>query len=267
MEPAEGARAFAVAATAYDLFMGRYSLPLASRFADAAGVQHGDRAVDVGCGPGALTSLLVDRLGVGAVAACDPSPGFVADCAALCPGVQVLPGRAETIPFADDEFDHALAQLVFHFVSDPDAAARELARVVRPGGHVAACVWDFAAGMEMLRAYWDAATSVDPDAPDEAQTLRFGGEGEIAELFARAGLHDVTESTLEVSSSYADFDELWAGFEAGVGPAGAHCLSLAAPVREQVRTALHARLGEPSGPFTLHAVARCATATVPDTAQ
>ena len=142
------------------------------------------------------------------------------------------------------------------------AAGRELARVVRPGGHVAACVWDFAEGMEMLSAFWDATTSVDPSAPDEARTLRYGGPGEIADLFARAGLDDINESTLQVSSTYADFDELWAGFEAGVGPAGAYCVGLAAPEREQLRAALHERLGEPAGPFTLHAVARCTIATV-----
>jgi SAM-dependent methyltransferase len=262
MEAVEGARTFAVAGAAYDSFMGRYSSPLARRFAEAVEVQHGQRAVDVGCGPGALTGVLVELLGAEAVAACDPSPGFVADCAARHPGVAVRHGRAEAMPFDDGEFDHALAQLVLHFVSEPDVAARELARVVRPGGKVAANVWDFADGMEMLRAFWDAATSLDPDAPDEATTLRFGGPGEIAALFDSVGLDDIAESTLQVSSTYADFGELWAGFEAGIGPAGAYCIGLAAPAREALRSTLFERIGAPVGSFTLRAVARCVVATV-----
>lgn len=101
-----------------------------------------------------------------------------------------------------------MAQLVLHFVSDPDQAAAEMARVTRPGGMVSACVWDFDEGMEMLRCFWDAALAIDPGAPDEARTMRFGRQGEIAELLATAGLHDIQESTLHVSSSYESFDEL-----------------------------------------------------------
>ena len=177
MDDTEGARTFAVAGTTYDSFMGRYSVDLAPGFADAAGVSAGDRALDVGCGPGALTGILVSRLGPDAVYAFDPSATFRDACAARHPGVLVKLGRAESIPFADQIVDHALAQLVLHFVSDPRRAAMEMARVVRPGGTVAACVWDFANGMEMLRQFWDAALSIDPDAPDEARVLRFGRPG------------------------------------------------------------------------------------------
>ena len=258
MDQVEGAKTFAVAGATYDAFMGRYSRVLANSFADAAGVRPGDTAVDVGCGPGALTTVLVDRLGADAVAACDPAPGFVAECAARHPGIRVELGRAESIPFDTGEFDHAMAQLVLHFVSDPELTARELMRVVRPGGSVAACVWDFDDGMEMLRCFWDAALEIDPGAPDEARTLRFGRPGEIAELFRSSGMVDVTESTLSVASDYAGFDELWNGFLAGVGPAGAHCLSLDDGDRERLRAALFVRLGEPAGPITLGAVARCA---------
>ena len=264
MDDVEGAKTFGVAGQTYDAFMGRYSRMLAGPFADAAGVQRGHTAVDVGCGPGALTGVLVDRLGIDAVAACDPAPGFVTECAARHPGIRIELGRAESIPFETASFEHAMAQLVLHFVSDPDRAANEMRRVVRPGGSVAACVWDFAAGMEMLRSYWDAALEIDPTAPDEARTLRFGRPGEIADLFESAGLVDVTESTLQVSSNYADFDELWNGFLAGVGPAGAHCASLDDDHRRRLRTALFSRLGEPTGPFALGAVARCAVARTPE---
>ena len=263
MVEVEGARTFAVAGRTYDAFMGRYSLPLAELFADAAGVSAGATALDVGCGPGALTGVLVSRLGSGAVYACDPSPPFRDACAERYPGAVVELGRAESIPFGERVVDHALAQLVLHFVSDPVRAANEMARVARPGGTVAACVWDFAEGMELLRAFWDAALSVDPDAPDEARTLRFGRPGEIAELFASVRLDDVVESTLGVASTYASFDELWNGFLGGVGPAGAYCLSLSDADRDRLRVALFARCGSPDGPLTLHAVARCAVARVP----
>jgi SAM-dependent methyltransferase len=259
----EGAKTFGVAGATYDTFMGRYSIGLAEGFADAAGVRAGQTAVDVGCGPGALTGVLVARLGVDAVRACDPSPTFVGECAARHPGVDVRSGRAESIPFGSRTFDHALAQLVLHFVSDPERAAREMARVVRAGGGVAACVWDFHDGMEMLRCFWDAAVAIHPDAPDEARTLRFGRPGEIAELFAAVGLEAVEESTLRTSSTYASFDELWEGFCGGVGPAGAHCRGLGDTERRRLRDELSRRLGSPSGSFTLGAVARCAVGRVP----
>jgi SAM-dependent methyltransferase len=243
--------------------MGRYSRPLAEQFADAAGVAPGDTAIDIGCGPGALTAVLVDRLGAASVYACDPSPTFCEECAARHPGVVVKQGRAEAIPFETDVADHAMAQLVLHFVSEPEAAAREMARVVRPGGTVAACVWGFDDGMEMLRSFWDAALSIDPQAPDEARTLRFGRPGEIAELFASSRLEQIQESTLAVESTYSSFDELWNGFRAGVGPAGSYCVSLGDAERDRLRAALFTGLGSPSGSFTLGAVARCAVGRVP----
>jgi ubiquinone/menaquinone biosynthesis C-methylase UbiE len=264
VDETEGARTFAVAGRTYDSFMGRYSNALAPRFADAAGVSAGERALDVGCGPGALTEVLASRLGPSAVYACDPSPPFRDACATRHPGVVVKLGRAESLPFDDELVDHALAQLVLHFVSDPARAASEMARVVRPGGTVAACVWDFANGMQMLRQFWDAALSIDPDAPDEAQVLRFGRPGEIAELFSSVALEDVVESTLSVTSTYTSFDELWNGFMAGVGPAGAYCVSLSEESRRRLRSALFIGCGSPDGPFTLGAVARCAVARVPD---
>jgi SAM-dependent methyltransferase len=263
VDDVEGTRTFGVAAAAYDMFMGRYSRPLADRFADAAGVQRGHSAVDVGCGPGALTTVLVDRLGADSVVACDPMPVFVGECAARHPGVHVETGSAESVPFETGRFDHAMAQLVLHFVSDPDRAAREMVRVVRPGGRVSACVWDFDNGMEMLRSFWDAALEIDPNAPDQARTLRFGQQGDIVELFESAGMVDVVESTQRVSASYTDFDELWNGFLGGVGPAGAYCVARSDADRERLRAALFERLGQPDGSLTLDAVARCAVARTP----
>jgi ubiquinone/menaquinone biosynthesis C-methylase UbiE len=263
VDEVEGARSFAVAGDAYDSFMGRYSRGLAEAFCDAAGASAGSTALDVGCGPGALTGVLAARLGPHAVFACDPSPSFRAECEARHPGVVVKLGQAESIPFEAESVDHAMAQLVLHFVSEPEQAAREMARVVRPGGTVSACVWDFDGGMEMLRGFWDAALTIDPDAPDEAHTRRFGRPGEIVELFASVGLEDIVESTLDAASRYAAFDELWNGFLAGVGPAGAYCTSRSEEDRGRLRTAVYERFGSPAGAFTLGAVARCAVGRVP----
>lgn len=263
MEPVAGARTFAVSGEAYDAFMGRYSRPLAVQFADFAGVRAAQRALDVGCGPGALTGELVKRLNFENVAACDPSESFVVACAERNPGVDIRPGSAEKVPFDDGSFDVAMSQLVLHFVSDPATAGSEMARVVRPGGTVASCVWNFDVGMQMLRAFWDAALSVDPDAPAEQTVMRFGRTGELGQWLGAAGMVDITETTLTVTSTYRDFDQLWDGFLAGIGPAGSFCVGLSPERRGELRAALYERLGEPTGPITLSAGALAARATRP----
>ena len=227
------------------------------------GLASGRVALDVGCGPGALTGVLVERLGADRVFACDPSEPFVAACAQRHPGVDVRLGRAEAIPFDDSAFDIVLAQLVLHFVSDPVKAAREFLRVTRPGGVVGACVWEFDSGMQMLRHFWNAALTGDPDAPDEVRVMRFGGPGEIADLLEQAGFVDVVETMLSVSATYSGFDELWDGFLLGIGPAGSYLVSLPEERRDEVRAALFTRVGSPSGPFTLDAAAACAYGRAP----
>ncbi|MCB0913756.1 MAG: class I SAM-dependent methyltransferase [Propionibacteriaceae bacterium] len=254
---------FAASGAAYDDFMGRYSLPLARQFARFARATRGSRALDVGCGPGALTAELVRRLGVRAVAACDPSPDFVSACIDRNPGVEVRHGAAEALPFTDSRFDVVGAQLVLHFVPEPAAAAAEFIRVTRSGGTIAVCVWDFERGMELLRAFWDAAVGIDPDAPDEQRVMRFGRSGEIAEWLSAAGLRDVEETTLTVTTTYAGFDELWASLLRGVGPAGSYCVHLPPDRRDALRGALHERLGAPTGAITLEAVARAGRAGCP----
>lgn len=258
-----GARSFLVSGQAYDLFMGRYSRELAPAFADAAGIAAGQDVLDVGCGPGALTGELVRRTGADRVLAVDPSPPFVEACAQRYAGVQVRLAPAEALPFDDAVVDAVLAQLVLHFVGDPDQAAREFRRVLRPGGRVGACVWDFAGGMEMLRAFWDAALEVDPGAPAEAQTLRFGGPGEMVEQLDSVGFVDLDETVLQVSSPYTGFDELWAGFLYGIGPAGGYLVTLPQEQQDAVREALHRRIGSPAGGFTLGATARCVVGRSP----
>jgi SAM-dependent methyltransferase len=243
---------FFQSADAYERYMGRYSRTLAPEFARAAGIASGQRVLDVGCGTGALTVVLADLVGADHVAAVDPSEPFVEQCRANVPGADVRVAPAEALPFEEGTFDRALAQLVFHFVSAPAAAVAEMKRVTRPGGSVAACVWDMTGGMTMIRAYWDAACEADPDAPDEKE--RFGGRpGQLVELWRAAGLRDVTDSTLEVSSHYEDFNELWQSFRPGEGPVGAHAASLEGAKHDAVRDALHRRVGSPEGPFELTA--------------
>lgn len=263
MEPTSGAQSFLVSRARYDGFMGRYAEALAPLFADAAGIGASGTALDVGCGPGALTGVLVERLGAPSVSALDPSPPFVEACAARHPGVDVRLGRAEALPYDDATFDFALSQLVLHFVSDPPAVGAEFRRVLHPGGTVSACVWDLADGMEMLRLFWEAAHRLDADAPVESRRLRFGGEGEMVSLFEGAGFLHVTETALEVTYSYADFDDLWTGFLAGVGPAGSYCLSRSDAQRAALREELFRGLDSPVAGFTLGARARCAVGRAP----
>ncbi len=243
---------FDVTADAYARFMGRYAVPLADRFIEFAGVVAGQRALDVGCGPGTLTGPLVDRLGAGAVAAIDPSPSFVEVMRSRFPDVDVRAGSAEELPFPDDGFDVALAQLVVHFMSDPVAGLREMARVTRPGGVVAACVWDHGARGGPLSAFWEAAHDLDPDAPDEAN-LPGAREGHLAELCRVVGLRQVESGSLGVEVEYATFDDWWEPFLLGVGRAGGYVAELDEPRRDALR-ARCARLF-PQAPFRVPAKA------------
>ncbi len=245
---------FDVTADAYTRFMGRFSEPLAERFADAAGVSPGRRALDVGCGPGALTAVLVGRLGVDAVAAVDPSASFVAATGQRFPGIDVRDAPAERLPFADDTIDLALAQLVVHFMRDPVAGLAEMARVTRPGGVVAACVWDHAGGGGPLTAFWAAVNDLDPGARDESG-LAGARAGHLAELSTAAGLRDVVSSRLTVSVPFATFDAWWEPYTLGVGPAGAYVAGLDAQRREALRSRCAEAL--PPAPFTLDASAWC----------
>src|SRR4051794_39296756 len=235
--------AFDVTADAYDRFMGRFSAPLADPFVDFAGVSPGQQALDVGCGPGAMTARLVTRLGAVGVAAVDPSSSFVDAARARFPGVDVRLAHAEDLPFPDGSFDVALAQLVVQFMSDPVAGLREMARVVRPGGTVAATVWDHADGTGPLSPFWRAVQDVDPAAEDEAD-LPGTRQGHLAELFGSAGLSGIESETLTVRLRFETFEEWWHPFTLGVGPAGDYVARL----DEQRRDALAARFAELLGP-------------------
>ena len=233
---------FEVDAAVYDRHVGRYGPQLSAALIAAAGVGPGDHALDVGCGPGGLTHALADRIGAGNVAAVDPSTSFVAACRARVPDADVREGSAESLPFDDGAFDVVLAQLVVNFMRDADAGVREMRRVARAGASVAACVWDYAGGMTMLRAFWDGALDVDPDAPDE-RTMPYCSEAGLADLWRGGGLE----------ASYEDYEDYWVPFLTGPGPSGAYCASLDAERLAELRDAVFRRLGAPAGQFTLTA--------------
>ena len=239
---------FAGDADTYDRFMGRYSVRLAPAFADFAQVGSGQRVLDVGCGPGALTTELVRRLEAAAVAAVDPAEQFVAAARERHPGVDVRVAAAEELPFADDEFDAALAQLVVHFMDDPVRGLAEMARVTRNGGVVAACVWDHAGGLTPVAPFWDAVHGLDPNVAGESH-LAGGRGGHLTELMTKAGLRNVQEIALPVSVEHTTFDEWWEPFTLRVGPAGIYLASLDSKRREVVRERCIERLGP--GPVTI----------------
>lgn len=243
---------FDVSADAYLRFMGLYSEPLAASFADLAGVGRGQRVLDVGCGPGALTAELARRVGPAAVSAAEPSASFAAAAAGRLPGVDIRLAAAEELPFPDGTFDAALAQLVVHFMADPVRGLREMSRVTRPGGTVAACVWDHATGRGPLSVFWRAVRELDPAADDESG-LPGVREGELAGLFARAGMEHPVASTLTVRVSHASFGDWWHRFTLGVGPAGGYVAALdpdrRALLRERCRRLL------PAGPVEVAATA------------
>ncbi|HEY7257122.1 MAG TPA: methyltransferase domain-containing protein [Solirubrobacterales bacterium] len=243
----------------YDRYMGRYTVPLARALADAVGVREGMRVLDVGCGPGGLTSELAGRVGAENVAAIDPAEQFVAACRERNPGADVRQGVGEELPWGDDEFDAALSCLVIAFMRDADAAMRQMARVTRPGGRVGVCMWDIGGGgMTMLRLFWGAMKVVKPET--EGELPRVGtSEGEIAERVQRAGLRDIAGGALEVSVEYSGFDDFWKPFTFAVGPSGQAFAKLEDDAKDAVREKIRAEL--PDGRFSLDARAWYATAT------
>jgi SAM-dependent methyltransferase len=250
---------FDVPPDAYARFMGVYSEKLAVELADAAGVTAGQRALDVGCGPGALTAVLAARLGSDHVAALDPSEPFVEAARARLPGVDIRLASAESIPFDDDSFDLALAELVVQFMTDPVAGVGEMARVTKPGGTIAACIWDHGTDRGALSSFWKVARTLDSGLDDESRQLGVR-DGQLAQLFEQVGLHDIRSMLLTVHRDYASFAEWWDPFTWGVGPAGRYVSGLDESARETLKRACAASL--PVGPFTIDASAWTAIGTV-----
>jgi SAM-dependent methyltransferase len=242
---------FRVDGDAYDDFMGRYSTVLAPLFADFAGVDAGVRALDVGAGTGALTAELIAR--GASVAAADPSPEFAAVLRKRFPEIEVEEAPAESLPFADGDFDVALAQLVVAFVSDARAAVAEMARVAR---RVAVCMWGVAE-VDMFAAIDRTAIALGGSRGYEPRLYRTPQE--LHDLLAPLG--EVRSAELDVTAGYGDFDEFWNAMDRRVGPAGIWLASLDADARERAHEELFGQLGSPSGPFELRARAFAAVVT------
>ena len=211
--------------------------------------------VNVGAGAGAYEPADRD------VTAVEPSAVMIAQRppdAAPC-----VQAGAEDLPFEDDSFDAALSSLVIAFMRDADAGAREMARVTKPGGVVAECMWDIpGGGMTMLSTFWRAVKTVDPDS--QGEQARVGvREGQIAQVLEGAGLEDVQSGTLDTSAHYDDFDDFWTPFTFAVGPAGAHLATLSAEQQDAIREECRRQLGDPTGPFDLNARAWYARGVVP----
>lgn len=226
---------------AYDRFMGRFSRRLAPLFASFAGIETGQRVLDVGAGTGALTAELLARSAE--VAAAEPSAPFVDALRARYPGVDARVAAAEQLPWPDESFDVALAQLVVAFMSDQHAGAHEMRRVVRAGGTVAMCTWD-RQGMEMLAAVDRTRTALG-DEPEGASAYR--NREDVESLLGPGAEAEL----LEVEGTYSGFEDFWEALLGGAGPAGAWATSLDDERRVVARAELYRQLGEPDGPFAM----------------
>ena len=251
-------------AEAYERHIGRYGRELAQELIKFADVRSGQRVLDVGCGPGALTRQLVAVLGAEQVAAIDPSPDFVRACQDRVPGVGAEVAVAEALPFADGTFDRALAQLVVNFMTDAVAGVREMRRVTRRGGILAAAVWDYAGQMRLLRHFWDSVVALDPSAADlhEGHSMRYATPDELRALWIGAGLKQVTVSAVTVTAGYEGFEDLWDPLESGIAPSGAYVASLTSDQRAALKADFQERLGAGAEPFRLGARAWLATGRV-----
>ena len=228
---------------AYERFMGRWSRLLAPLFLEFSDLDNGDAVLDVGSGTGALASAVLSVIEPSQVIGVDPSAAYVNYARSRTSDDRATfeEGDGQELRFPDDSFDAAISMLVINFIPDPGKALSEMIRVTRPGGVVAAAVWDYDEGMEMLRSFWDEAVALNPssEARDE-RNMPFSREGELADLWREHGLVDVQGAPLVISMSFPSFDDFWSPFLEGQGPAGAYVASLS----EEERLELEGRLRE-----------------------
>ncbi|HET6966981.1 MAG TPA: class I SAM-dependent methyltransferase [Ornithinibacter sp.] len=256
---------------AYERFMGRWSVLLAPAFLDVVGLDAAGPptgVLDVGSGTGHLTRAVAARWPRCDVVGVDPAAGFVEAARARAESdgdaarLRFEVGEAGALPLDDDSVDAAVALLVLNFVPDPDLAMAEMCRVTRPGGVVAAAVWDYGRGMGMLRALWDAATRLDPAvAGQDEATMPLGRPGGLPDLWRRTGLIDTADGSVEVCRRFAAFADYWEPFLEGTGPAGVYVSGLSDAGRAALRAEVLADLGP--GPFDLTSRAWWVRGTVP----
>jgi SAM-dependent methyltransferase len=269
--PTEGAGdqdAIFSAAQAYEHFMGRWSRGLAPILVRFAGVGDGDAVLDVGSGTGALTAAVAAVAPSSRIVGIDPSEPYVALAQARQGSTHVAfeVGDAQQMRFATASFDRTLSLLVVNFIPDRRRALAEMARVTKPGGTIAAAVWDYGEGMEMLRVFWDEAVALQPsaDAKDERH-MPLCRQGDLTALWTAQGLENVVEEGLTIETRFASFDDFWQPFLEKQGPAGAYASSLAPADREALRLRLRRRLlgDDADRPLLLHARAWAVRGTVP----
>jgi SAM-dependent methyltransferase len=256
------------AGDAYERYVGRWSRLVAREFLDWLDCPSDARWLDVGCGTGNLTAAITSQCSPREVVGVDPSDGFLSHARSQVhdPRVQFKQGSAQDLPLGDGEFDVAIAGLVLNFVPDPSMGVGEMRRVVRPGGTVAAYVWDYAHGMEMMRRFWDAAASLDTVAAAMDESLRFAicQPEPLEALFREAGLQDVEVRAIDVPTVFRDFDDYWTPFLGTFAPAPAYVMSLDADRREALRQRLQETLPtEPDGSIRLTARAWALRGTRP----
>ncbi|TBF36220.1 class I SAM-dependent methyltransferase [Rhizobium leguminosarum] len=257
-------------ADGYERLMGRWSRGLAPMLIDFAGLADGDRVLDVGCGTGSLAFTLAETPGLQEIAAVDYSPVFVE--AAMRrntdPRVSIRQADACALPFEDNRFDRAMSLLVLHFVPEAEKAVSEMRRVVRPGGVVAAAVWDHYGGMSGMRMMWDTVAMLDEGALPLRRKYCFQPmmrPGEMKESFIAQGLADVEETSLLIRMEYVSFADYWEPIAAGEGPLGKYVAGLDPAKRKAVDAAMRAayEAGEPDGPRSFAAVAWACRGRVP----
>ena len=245
------------AGDAYERYMGRWSRLVADGFVSWLDCGAGARWLDVGCGPGALTSAVAARCRPRTLLGVERSPGFAATAHGSAPApARFVVADAQALPVPDAAFDVAVGGLVVNFLPEPGVAVAEWARAVRPGGLVAAYVWDYAGGMGFLRHFWDAAVEVDPAsaALDEGGRFPLCAPEPLRALWEGAGLVETAVAPLTVPTLFADFDDLWEPFLAGQGPAPAYAAALPSAVRARLRETLRAAVPtRPDGTIALAA--------------
>lgn len=230
----------------YEPYVGRWSRLVARDFLDWLAVPPGRNWLDVGCGTGALSQTILQRAQPRSVKGIDPSAGFVAHAAAhvVDPRAAFEVADAQSLPLEAAAFDAAVSGLVLNFVPNPATAVAEMRRVVRRGGIVAAYVWDYADGMQLMRHFWDAAAALDPAAAKLDEGVRFPlcREAPMAALLESAGLDRIETRAIDVPTRFRDFDDYWNPFLGGQGPAPTYAMSLAedkrAALRERIRAGL-----------------------------
>jgi SAM-dependent methyltransferase len=244
---------------AYEPYVGRWSRLVAQEFVRWLAVPSGSRWLDVGCGTGALTQIVLEHTAPSEVVGIDPSAAYLASAGARVdddPRAHFEVGDAQALRAASATFDVIVSGLVINFVPQAEAAVAEMARVTRPGETVAAYVWDYAEGMQLMRYFWDAAGALDPKAKelDEGRRFWICQPEPLGELFLSAGLEDVEVRAIEVPTYFCDFDDYWSPFLGGQGPAPSYTMSLSEERRADLRERIVASLpSDPDGGIPLTA--------------